>query len=118
MQFNQQNSNAGIVTINGRRIEVPNGCNVSIINGTVFVDGKPWDSGKLEGDTVRLVIIEGRVGHLSSDASIQCGDVEGNVQAGGSVNCHDVSGNVNAGGSARCERVGGSIDAGGSVKVG
>ncbi len=52
---------------------------------------------------------------LTSDFSVTCGEVEGDVTAGGSVSCDDVAGNVQAGGSVTCDDVAGNVQAGGNV---
>lgn len=99
------------IIIDGRRFT---GNSVSIVNGRVIIDGKPQD-GALNG-VVEIKITEGVLGHLTCDAAISCGKVEGNVTAGGSVSCDDVAGSVQAGGSVSCGKIGGSVLAGGSVR--
>lgn len=61
---------------------------------------------------------EGEALDVLSMLSVECGDVEGNVDAGTSVRCESVSGDVDAGMSVECAEVGGSVDAGTSVKCG
>lgn len=104
----------GKVTINGVQFE---GNNVTIINGKITIDGVSGvvGSSALCG-VVEIRITEGTIGSLTTDASVTCGLVSGDVSAGGSVKCDSVGGSVNAGGSVRCEKVGGSINAGGSVR--
>jgi hypothetical protein len=92
------------------------GQNVSIINGVVTVDGVVQDQ-KVSG-VVEIRILEGSPINITTDASVNCGDVKGEVSAGGSVNCDDVGGNVSAGGSVNCDVVGGNVRAGGSVRHG
>ncbi len=99
------------VTINGRTYV---GNSVSVVNGTVIIDGVAQGGDKLSG-VVEVRILEGEVRDLRSDASITCGNVNGNVNAGGSVVCNGVGGSVNAGGSVRAGSIGGSVMAGGSV---
>jgi len=103
----------GTITINGSTF---NGNNVSIINGVVTIDGKA-QNGTVNG-VVEIRIIEGAITNLTTDASVTCGKVDGDVQAGGSVNCDGIGGSINAGGSVRCDSVGGSVNAGGSVRHG
>lgn len=98
-------------TINGTTFS---GDNITITNGRVTIDGVTQEQ-SLSG-VVQIKITDGIIGELHSDASVQCGDVRGNVCAGGSVNCDNVGGNVNAGGSINCDNVAGSITAGGSVR--
>lgn len=121
-----------IVRVNGKRINIPNGHSVSIINGDVFVDGRRYT----ENENLKQVniVIEGGCDSLQVDSCDQVevkGDVRGvlkaggavvvhgnalnKVDAGGSIHCGDVSGDVDAGGSVTCGNVSGSIDAGGSV---
>ncbi|MBR2709950.1 hypothetical protein IKE72_02635 [Candidatus Saccharibacteria bacterium] len=121
-----------VISINGKRIDIPNGNSVSIINGDVFVDGRRYT----ENESLKQVniVIEGGCDSLQVDSCDRVevkGDVRGvlkaggavivhgnalnMVDAGGSVNCGDVSGDVDAGGSVICGNVSGSVDAGGSV---
>jgi hypothetical protein len=104
-------TNMATFTINGVTFS---GSNVTIRNGTVIIDGQVQE-GTLNG-IVEVRIVEGVLNHLTSDASVNCGQVNGNVSAGGSVNCDAVGGNVNAGGSVKCDDVGGDVIAGGSVR--
>jgi len=103
----------GTINING---QVYRGQNVSIINGVVTVDGVRQDD-KVSG-VVEVRVLEGSLVDLTTDASVQCGLVTGNISAGGSVNCGDVRGSVNAGGSVRAGDITGSVNAGGSVRYG
>ena len=50
--------------------------------------------------------------------NVSCGDVQGNVNAGGNVKCGDVYGDVDAGTDVRCGNVYGDVDAGFSVTCG
>lgn len=93
------------------------GNSVNIINGRVIVDGREQDGDKLSG-VVEIRVVEGLLQNLSSDASINCGSVQGNVSAGGSVNCDRVGGSVTAGGSVNCDDIGGNVSAGGSIRRG
>lgn len=115
--------------INGKTIDVPSGCSVSIINDVVYVNGLPHCEEKLTG--IVKIIVEGSITKLDAKIasievhgnvnSINCGGsctvhgFTGSIDAGGSVNCGDVHGPVNAGGSVNCGKVTGDIDAGGSV---
>ena len=102
------------VTING--ITYTGAGSISVINGVVTIDGKRQD-GTVSG-VVEIRVLEGTISELTTDASVSCGDVTGNVRAGGSANCRRVGGSVNAGGSVNCDAVGGSVTAGGSVNHG
>lgn len=98
------------VTINGVTYQ---GSNISVQGSTVKIDGKVIGSSFTSPLEVR--VLEGVIGEITADGSVNCGDVAGSVEAGGSVNCDDVGGDVSAGGSVNCDSVAGSIKAGGSV---
>ena len=121
-----------VISVNGKRISIPNGHSVNIINGDVFVDGRYYT----ENENLKQVniVIEGSCDSLQVDSCDQVevkGDVRGvlkaggnvivhgsahnEVDAGGSIHCGDVGGDVDAGGNVTCGNVSGSIDAGGSV---
>lgn len=100
------------VFIDGVRYE---GNNVGITgDGKVFVNGKEQPGNRLSG-VVEVRIVEGTPVSLTTDASVHCGEVAGEVRAGGSVSCGAVKGNVSAGGSVKCGNVGGDVSAGGSI---
>jgi len=101
-----------VITINGKCIEVK-GSHISIVNGVVKVDGVTIESG-LQG--VVEVKWEGPIAILSTDASVTCGDVGGNVSAGGSVHSENIQGSVTAGGSVHAGDISGGVTAGGSIK--
>ena len=50
--------------------------------------------------------------------NLECGDIEGNVEAGGYVECSDIEGNVKAGGYVECGDVGGDLNAMSYVECG
>jgi hypothetical protein len=102
------------ITINGVTIT---GDSVMLVGGRVIVDGVEQPGEPLSG-RVTMVVVEGRLGNLQTDASVTCGPVEGDVSAGGSVNSGDIGGNVSAGGSIRCGGIGGNVNAGGSIRHG
>ncbi|MBR0488197.1 hypothetical protein IJJ39_00765 [Candidatus Saccharibacteria bacterium] len=121
-----------IVRVNGKRINIPNGHSVSIINGDVFVDGRRYTENEnlkqvnivIEGscDSLRVyscnqVEVKGDVrGVLEAGGSVIVhGNAHNKVDAGGDIHCGDVGGDVDAGGSVTCGIVSGSIDAGGPV---
>lgn len=103
----------GVININGKT-HIISGDNVSvtIVNGSVRVNGQTLESG-LSG--IVEIRWDGPTASIQSDASVTCGDVAGNVRAAGSVNAGNVTGSVHAGGSVRCNQVGGEVNAGGSV---
>lgn len=101
------------ITINGKtHVVAGNAASVSIVNGAIMVNGNA-----LEPDLAGIVEVkwEGPLAMVTSDASVTCGDVHGDVRAAGSVHANDVKGNVNAGGGVKCGTVGGDINAVGSV---
>lgn len=63
-------------------------------------------------------IYEGEAINVTGYMDIECGDVEGNVNAGNGLKCNDVSGNASAGNGIECSDVGGNISAGNSVNCG
>jgi transcriptional regulator with XRE-family HTH domain len=63
-----------------------------------------------------LFVYEGTAKNISSAISVECGDVQGDVDAGAYVECCNVSGNVNAGAYVECCNVGGNVDAGAYVE--
>ena len=93
--------------------------------------GLPWP----DDDTLRVVLYaghkhigsgaasagyinfcyEGPALNISSELSVTCDDVMGNVTAGGTVNCDDVYGSISAQGSVNCDDVKGDIRASGNV---
>lgn len=91
------------------------GNDLTIIDNKVFIDGVAKDQ-SVNG--VVKVVIEGQLANVRSDASIQCGDVGGDVSAGSSVSAGDVQGDVSAGSSVTCRNVGGDVSAGSSVAAG
>ncbi len=103
------------VIINGVSISAPPGANVSVINGRVLVDGKDV-SGQLDlSESILKIDVTGTQINLTTDASVSCGNIEGDVSAGGSINCKSVQGDVRAGGSINCGAIEGNVRAGGSI---
>jgi hypothetical protein len=102
-----------MITVNGKTYV---GKSVSVNNGVVIIDGKQVD----EDSDVKYkdLVINGNVGEVRCDGSVNANDVEGNISAGGSINCDDVEGNASAGGSIRCDDIGGNAVAGGSIRHG
>lgn len=99
------------ININGKTYQ---GNSLSVINGHVFIDGKDVDDKDLP-KTILQIEVKGDLVSLQTNASVNCGNVNGNVDAGGSVNCDKVTGDITAGGSVNCDDVGGNVVAGGSV---
>lgn len=106
---------ATVITINGKRIEIEgNASKISVSGDRITVDGKTVGEG-LSG--IVEVKWEGPLASLTSYASVQCGDVHGDVDAGNGVQCGNVGGDVDAGNGVQCGNVGGDVDAGGSVNA-
>ena len=113
------------ITINGQDFV---GKNVSIINGRILIDGKPYNNARssfwdfLFNRSARSGIVEinvtGSLVNLTTDANVNCQNVTGSVSAGGSIVSVDVGGNITAGGSVNCRDVAGNVEAGGSVSCG
>ena len=61
---------------------------------------------------------EGPALNVSSNFSVTCEDVDGNINAGSTVSCTDVSGSIHAGGNVNCGDVAGDLCAGGKVNCG
>jgi hypothetical protein len=119
------------IIVNGKSYTV-SGSNISIVNGTIRVNGQTIEENlsgivevRFEGDLARLevnhgnAVIKGDVhGSVNAGGDVTCHNVEGNVEAGGDVKCVNVKRNVEAGGDVKCENVEGDIDAGGDVRCG
>ena len=102
-----------MIIINGTSYS---GNNITITNGVVRIDGVT--QGEKVSGVVEILITEGAIANLNTDASVNCNNVGGDVQAGGSVNCENVSGSVHCGGSVKCNSISGNVVAGGSVRHG
>ena len=117
--------------VNGQRVQIPNGSEVSIVGSKLYIDGKeykadgsePLISITIEGDVGSLKVDKGDVsvlgsvnGNVEAGGSVGCGQVDGHVVAGGSITCGNIDGPVDSGGSVNCMNIEGSVDAGGSVR--
>ena len=110
------------VTVNGKVIKLPHGKAISVINGVLHVDGKAY-TGKPDPNQPCLIKIEweGPIADLEvrgDNVEVNCGNVDGNVEAEGSVKAKNIQGNVNASGSVTCDSVAQSVQAMGSVQCG
>lgn len=102
------------IIINGTKIQTT-GNNITMINGSVFVDGKAIQTNLTGNVTIEFI---GDLASLKTDGSATVnGNVKGDVDCGGSCNCGNISGSVDAGGSVTCGNVEGDVDAGGSIKM-
>lgn len=93
------------------------GNSVVVGNGRVIIDGKDVTDKNMP-KTVLEIHVTGTLASLTTDKSVSCDNINGNVIAGGSVNCDDIKGNVYAKGSVNCDDVGGSVRANGSINRG
>ena len=106
--------NSNTVSVNGKTIKIPGGArSLTVSNGKVYVDGKLYKD--LENAQI-TIIVEGSVGTVMSDGSVQCKDVGGNVTAGSYVECDDVNGDVKAGSYVEAESIKGSVKAGSYIE--
>jgi len=97
------------------------------------VDSVPWDN----DDTIRAVVYigkkmieitddlsdfcftyEGKVRDLECHCNIECGDVQGNVNAGSDISCGNINGSANAGSDISCGNIGGEATAGSDINCG
>ena len=99
----------GNVTVNGKTYK---GKSVVVRNNKVIIDGKQVDDKDLP-ETVLAIEVKGDLVSLETDASVNCENIKGDVDAGGSVNCGSVGGDVDAGRSDNCGLVGVDVDAAG-----
>lgn len=95
----------GNFSVDGRSFS---GSSLKIIGNQVYVDGV-LQEGSLTG--VVKVIVEGELASLQTDASVECGNVRGPVNAGVAVRCGDVTGDVSAGTSVTAKNVTGNVTA-------
>lgn len=101
------------IVVNGKTIEC-NGNSISIIDNKIFVDGKEVSTEAVKDCNV---YIYGDVQNIKCEGSVNCNNVQGDIQAGGSVNCDDVGGNINCGGSCNCDLITGNVTAGGNINM-
>lgn len=103
------------VIINGIRYEFnENFNNVSINNGIVTVNGKQMNLNETSKEV--NVLISGNVKMLDVDGSVTVNGNVSNVDCGGSCEITgNVYGDIDAGGSVKCDHAIGNIRAGGSV---
>lgn len=57
-------------------------------------------------------------GNVEAEGYVECGDIGGGVKAGGYVECGDVDGNLSSGSYVECGDVGGNLTAGSYVECG
>ena len=105
------------ITIDGQTYETPSDSSISVVKGTIYIDGKKVAGDLGESKQPVTIVWEGPLNYLKCDGDVIVnGDIKGNVDAGGSVKCGNVGGDVDASGSATCGDIKGNVDAGGSVK--
>lgn len=100
--------------INGKTINIPDGANVSVKNGKVYINGKLQDDLK---DNVIKLFIEGNAGNIVTDCLVKCNNVKGDVKAGSYVECDNITGNVEAKNYIECNDIGGDAKAGGYIEA-
>jgi hypothetical protein len=117
------------IRVNGVTVEVPDGCSVSVRDGSVIINGESVMSDltgtiKLEivGDPISVtsqynVTVHGNVGgDVNADNNVNVDlQVVGNVTAGNNVNCGAVKGDVTADNNVVCGNVTGKVKADGNV---
>ena len=110
------------VTVNGRTIKIPNGSSISVTNGVVLVDGKPYTDEPEPGQPLSIDINwNGPVANLEvkgNNTKVTCGDVKGSVKTNGSVKAGNVGGDVKTQGSVSCGDIGHGVKTMGSVTCG
>lgn len=106
--------NGNSVTVNNKTINVPKGASVSVVNGQVFVNGKPYEN--LGKDTTVNLIINGDVGSIITKGPVQCHKVLGDVEAGNYVECGDIGGNVHSGNYVEAQVIKGAVKAGSYIE--
>src|SRR5580704_8308817 len=101
MNINIGRSVTGSIVVNGKVVSVPPGASVSIIDGIVFVNGKPWNETEKLSGIVKVEVVGSLINLSVHNAPVSVGgNVEGNIECGGSATIGgSVSGDVNSGGS-------------------
>ena len=110
------------VNVNGKNYEVPNGCNVSVINGKVYFNGKlsdyfkNYNDKKIEiiivGDCEEVKVDAGNVtvkGNVKGNVNVDAGNisVEGDIRGNVTADCGNISANYIAGNvSTDCGNIG------------
>ena len=85
-----------MMNINGVKINVPNGANVTVNDNGVFINGKKYESKELDNKEVVKLVINGDVCDVDCSCDVECNDVYGNVKAGRDVSCKNVGKTVTA----------------------
>ena len=73
-----------------------------------------WGHG---GEASATVTYTGGALNVECCGNLQCGEIEGSVNAGGSISAGDIKGNVNCGGGVTCTEIHGNATAGGGVSI-
>ena len=125
------------ITINGIEINVPEGANVSVIDGQVIVGDNAitHQSCTIDGNNVTIAsadvafnikVVGGDVkieGNVKGDVRLEKGTIhiagsigrDAIIEKEGDINCKQVGRNAQAGGDVTCEGVGNNVQAGGNV---
>jgi len=66
---------------------------IKIIDNQIFSNNEKLNEENInmQGKTIEIV---GNINNLTTDLSVKCRDIKGNVFAGGKVNCRNVEGNI------------------------
>lgn len=99
------------ITINGVTVEVPDGQNVSVVNGQVIVG----DSVQVIGDGINIQTNGSKFKLVADGDVIVHGNIAGGIEAKGKVECKNVTGGVVTKGDVECQNVVGGIKAGNDV---
>lgn len=100
------------IRING---SIFNGNDLNIVGGKIMINGVEVNPTLNESKILKVEILSGTIHNLTCDASVECGNVTGDIDAGNSVKCGDVTGNVKAGNSVNCGDIEGKVKAGNSI---
>ena len=106
-----------MIRVNGK--DYPDGNDIQITNGKVIIDGVEVEAiDKGDYDRIMKIEVSGDLKSLTTDKSVDCKNVDGDVNAGSSVSCDNVTGNVTSGSSMNCGDVVGDVRSGSSMNVG
>ena len=106
-----QNGNS--INVNGIKINVPSGSNITINNGEVYVNGELYENEELKDKKIVKLIINGDVKNVQSDVDVECKNVNGNVTCGRDCDVSgNITGDVKAGRDIDCQKINGKATAG------
>ena len=109
-----QNGNS--INLNGVQINVDKNANITIKNGTIYIDGKLYENEELKDKKIVKLIIEGDVKNVQSDVDVECKNINGNVNCGRDCDVNgNIIGDVKAGRDIDCKKIGGKATAGRNI---